>query len=487
MTASKIFLYFCLSFVGGIFLNSLIPIPQIYMLGILILGIFFISLFWRYKNFVIIGFCLFFLVFGIWRHQIFFLKIENSPIKSFVGKEVKLIGLVEKEPEIKGKSQKLIIKVEKINQKILVTTRRYPEYQYGEKLKINGKLEEPQIFEGFNYKNYLLKDGILATMNFPEIELIGKGFGNPVMKILFSFKNKFKEVVEKFIPPPQVGILEALTFGDETQISKEWKEKLNLTGTRHITAVSGMNITILCFLILSFILALDLWRQQAILLSLFLIFLYVLMIGASPSAIRAAIMGALVLFAQYFGRLSSGQRAVTLAAALMLFQNPLILKYDIGFQLSFLAILGLIYWQPIFFDLLKKIPNPEIFPVKSTLSATLSAQIFSLPILIYNFGNIPLFSPITNLLIVPFLAPLTIFIFIFGIFGMIFWLFGFILSLPTYFALTYILKLVDFFFKIPFSSLSFKISWSWLLFSYLILGLITRRLQESFTRPKFLR
>jgi predicted membrane metal-binding protein len=79
-------------------------------------------------------------------------------------------------------------------------------------------------------------------MSWPEIEVIGQGFGNPVMKFLFSFKNKFKETARTFISPPEVGILEALIFGDEGNISQEWKIKLNFTGTRHIAAVSGMNI-----------------------------------------------------------------------------------------------------------------------------------------------------------------------------------------------------------------------------------------------------
>ena len=509
MTASKIFLYFCLSFIGGIFLNSIFSInqlgfltPHIILCAGLIFGLILISVLWRYKKFVVIGFCLLFLVAGIWRHQIAELQITNSKLRIYNDREdiVTFIGIISAEPDIREKSQKLTIEIKQLNyyaagsrsekERVLVTANRYPEYRYGDKLKIIGKLETPPVFESFNYKDYLAKDGIFSVMSFPEIELMNRGdvrdsILNKIMKAIFSLKNKFKTATGSFISSPQVGILEALIFGDEEKISKEWKDKLNFTGTRHITAVSGMNITIIASLILSFALSLGLWRQQASYLTIFLLLLYILMIGFPASAVRAGIMAILFLIAQYFGRLSSASRAIIFAATFMLAQNPLLLRLDVGFQLSFLAIMGIIYLQPAFSEWLKKIPNPKAFPLRATLSATLSAQIFTLPILIYNFGYIPLVSPLTNILIVPFLAPITILIFIFGITGMIFSPLAFILSWPTWLSLTYIISIVNYFSKLSFASLSLKISWIWLIISYLILALITWRLQER-KKLKFL-
>ena len=502
MTPSKIFLYFCLSFVGGIFISSVLSQPltlsflpssrEILLLLGLILGLILISVLWKYKKLVVIGFCVLFLVLGIWRHQNSEWQIANSKLQIYNDREetVTLIGIVTTEPDIKEKSIKLKIanlklqieeEWKEITGKVLVTTRRYPEYKYRDKLKITGKLKIPsEDIAGFNYKEYLKKDGIYSIMDFPKIEKIGDGFGNPAMKVLFSFKNKFKETAQNFISPPQLGILEALVFGDEEEYSQEWKDKLNFTGTRHITAVSGMNITIIAFLILSFALGLGLWRHQAFYLTIFLLILYILMTGASPSSVRAGIMGGLLLLAQYFGRISQAWRAVVFASTFMLVLNPLLLRLDVGFQLSFLAILGIIFLQPIFADFFKKMPNPKLFPLRATLSATLSAQVFTLPILIYNFGYISLVSPFTNILIVPFLAPITILIFIFGLLGMIFSPLGLILSWPTWLSLTYITKIIDIFSKIPFVSWTFKnISWIWLVIFYLILGFFVWKLQKK--------
>ncbi len=428
------------------------------------------------------------------RHQTAEFRRGSDDLKDYNNERVLLIGAVSKEPGAKESNTKLVIKAEQliiggkelpIFGEILVTTKKYPEYRYGDKLKITGNLEIPPVFEGFNYANYLQKEGIYSIMSWPQIELLSRNSGNPLVGALLSFKSKFQEVVRTFISPPQEGILEALIFGEEDNISQNWKDKLNITGTRHIAAVSGMNITIIASLILSFALSLGLWRQQAVFLSIFLLMLYISMIGFPASAVRAGIMGALLLIAQHFGRATAAQRIVFFTASFMLFLNPLLLVFDIGFQLSFLAILGLIYLQPIFHRFFKKIPDSKFLPLKTTLSATLAAQIFTLPILIYNFGRISVFSLIPNIRIVPALARITVLIIIFGISGIIFLPLGYIFSFPTWFFLTYIINIIDWFSKIPLINITLKIHWIWLLIFYSVLILITWRLNKN-KKPIFL-
>jgi len=452
MTRSQFFLYLCLSFLAGIFINSIFLLPQALLLGILISGVFLASVFWNCKKVVAIGFCLMFLVFGIWRYQTI-----SSNIPQVQEREISFVAIVAEDPDIRETFTRLTVTEvpaieagpQSVQGKILITTWRYPEYHYGDKLEIIGKLEPPPVFDEFNYRDYLKKDGIFAVMSWPKIEVLGARAGNPTTNILLSFKNKFKESIRRFISPPESGILEALVFGDEGGISKEWREKLNSTGTRHIAAVSGMNISIITFLILNAFLGLGFWRKQAFYFSAILIILYILMIGAPASAVRAGIMGGILLCSQYLGRLSSAGRAVVFAATLMLFLNPLLLRFDIGFQLSFLAILGIIYLQPSMAKWLKRLPDPRLFPLRATLSATLAAQVFTLPILIYNFGYIPIFSPIANILIVPFLAPITIIIFAFGMASMVLWPLGYILSWPVWLSLSYLTSVIDVFSKLP--------------------------------------
>lgn len=498
MTASKIFFFFCLAFLAGLGIESVLKIPQLLLLGILILGIFLISLFWQKHKMVILGFSLLFLAFGIFRYQSAESEIAKNDLAKFNNKgNIVLTGKIINDPTPGEKITKLIVEAEKLktkNQeinispsKVLIFSGRYPEYKYGDELMILGDLKSPPALEGFNYPEYLKKEGIYSLMEWPKIEIIKRDAGNPLMKTLFSFKNKFKTTSQQFISPPQEGFLEALVFGDESNISKEWKDKLNITGTRHIAAVSGMNITIIAFLILNFFLFLGLWRKHAFYFSIILLFLYILMIGAPASAVRAGIMGSFLIFAQYLGRMSLASRAVVFAAFFMLIFNPLLLRFDIGFQLSFMALLGLIYLQPFFFDLLKKIPDFKIFPFRTTLSATLAAQVFTFPILIFNFGYISLVSIAANILIVPILAFLTILIFIFVFSAMIFWHIGWVLSLPVYLFLSYITGTIDFFSKVPFAVLKMEnVSWIFLVAFYLFLVFFVFRIKER-QRLKFLK
>jgi len=511
MTASRIFLYFCLSFIGGIFLNSVVKISQLLMLGALIFGILLIfippSLNLRKRaGLVAIGFCILFLVLGIWRHQLSGLRIiRNNELRKYNDQEkiITLVGVIAKEPDIREKSVKLTVQPENINGKVLVTANRYPEYQYGDKLKITGKLKTPQVFsegdedksssssfaiaQDFNYKDYLKKDGIYSVMDWPKIELLERGkYTGPtraIYAIILGFKNKLRESIYQNLSPPQSSILGAIILGDKRKISEEWKGKLNVTGVRHITAISGLHITVLTVVLMNFLIWLGLWRKQAFYFTIILITLFILMTGLQPSAIRAGIMGGLFLLAQYFGRMASASRAIFFAGAVMLWQNPFLLRLDVGFQLSFLAMLGIIYLSSIFRDWLKFIPWLQ---PRSILAMTFSAYLFTLPILIYNFGYISFIAIPVNLLIVPFLYLIMIFGFIFALTGIISPFLGWIFSFPVWLLLNYLVKVVDFFSKIPWAYKTLEnVHWIFLLISYLILALITWRLQEK-QKLKFL-
>ncbi|MFH0859443.1 MAG: ComEC/Rec2 family competence protein, partial [Patescibacteria group bacterium] len=182
---------------------------------------------------------------------------------------------------------------------------------------------------------------------------------------------------------------------------------------------------------------------------------------------------------------SNGLKAVILAATIMLFFNPLLLTKDVGFQLSFLAIMGLIFLQSKLSDAFKIVP--DWFQLRCNLSSTLAAQIFVLPILIYNFGQISLLSPITNILILPFLPIITILGFISMLAAIFSQSLGQFLSWPVWTMLTYLIKTIDQFSNFSWATLSFQnVSWIFLPVSYFIIGLIAWRLQEK-QKLKFLK
>lgn len=384
-----------------------------------------------------------------------------------------LIGKIIKEPDIRSNNIKLTLKTEE--GKVLITTGNYPEYFYGDVLKIKGKLETPIVFEEFNYKNYLAKEGIYSVIYYPEIEILERNKGFFIYQAILKFKNKMTETIERIMPFPEVSLLEGIILGNKQIYSEEIKNELSITGTSHIVAISGMNIVIVSEILMFVLIGLGMWRKQAFWFVSALIFLFIIMVGAPASAIRAGIMGAILLYAQKIGRLSNATRIMIFAGAIMLIFNPLLLRYDVGFQLSFLAVFGLIYIKPILDELvLRRIKKEELSSLLQIITTTIAAQIAVLGVLIYNFGRISFISPIANILIVPAIPFLTAIGLIF-IAGAAIWSFlGKILLWPAYIGTAYILRIVDWFSKIPWSAREISnIHWAFLIGYYILLiGLI---------------
>ncbi|MBZ9577498.1 ComEC/Rec2 family competence protein [Patescibacteria group bacterium] len=434
-------------------------------------------------------FCFVFLILGIWRYQVLELRIKNYELRKYNDseEEITLIGAVVKEPDVRENNIKLTIQVDR--GKILATVGRYPEYKYGDELKITGKLQTPPIFEDFNYKNYLVKDGIYSVVYYPKVELLSreeyKNFISASYAGILFFKDKLRQGVYSSLSPPKSSILGAMLLGDKNRMSQDLKEKLNIAGVRHITAVSGMHVVILSGILMSLLLWLGFWRGQAFYISIIIIFLFIAMTGFQASGVRAGIMGGLFLLGQKIGRKSVSSRAIVMAAGIMLVINPLLLLNDVGFQLSFLAAMGIIYLSSTFRRWLRFIPQ-KLVRLKEIIAMTFAAQIFTLPILVYNFGRISLVAPLTNVLILPFVYWIMTFGFIFGLAGILWQPLGMILSLPCWFLLTYLTKIVDFFSRAGWAAKTFEnVHWLWLIISYLILGFLAWRLNKR-EKLKFL-
>ncbi len=269
--------------------------------------------------------------------------------------------------------------------------------------------------------------------------------------------------------PPQSAVLKAVFLGDRYGLSDELKEKLNISGTRHIVAISGMHMIIMTQILLFLALAIGLWRGQAFYFVLTLLIIYILMIGAPASAVRAGLMAGLLLLAQKIGRLRSADRAVVLAATTMLAVNPSLLKADVGFQLSFMATLSIIYLKPIFDEKTINWPNPWHF--KDILTMTLAAQLGTLPVLIFHFGRLSLISPLANLLIVPLLPVIMISGMILSFAGLVWLSLAKIIAWSVWWLLSYVVKVVDYLSSVPLAALEFrKVSLIILISYYLALG-----------------
>ncbi|OQB43827.1 MAG: ComEC family competence protein [Parcubacteria group bacterium ADurb.Bin159] len=459
MTKSTIFLLVVLCFIGGIGFASFFNFSFIYWL---IPSLFFLMvvLIWQPKITFLVSLCFLSFFLGIWRYDLAQNNLVTNSIKSYLNEYIEFEGEISAPPDIR--QDKILLTLDKIkigqkliSGKILVFAPLYPKYQYGDIIKVRGELKEPENFDSFDYQGYLSRLGIQSICFNPEIEKTGINQGKPIYKAIFALRDKSREKILKFLNEPQASFLLALLLGLKKEFPQEVEEWFSKTGTSHLNAISGLNISILVYLTNSFLVnVLAISRRKTIWLVIPIIAVFIILVGAPASAIRAAIMGLIFLYGEYLGRPSYGLNALILTAAIMLLFNPFLLGFDIGFQLSFLAMAGISFFAKPFDYFFRFVPQTNFFPLRDLLSITLSAQIFTLPLTLYYFKIFPWIAPLANILVVP-IIPLTM------IFGFIFLFFSFIPFLGSIFVwlvwlpLTYILLVVKILAKLPVLNLTF--------------------------------
>ena len=440
ITFSKIIFFFCLSFVLGIFFAP----------SFILLGLFLIFPFnYFFKRILFVVFCVFFFLLGA---NYFHYTIYKIPDKI----SSPLYGKVSEVPITRGNFER--VTVDHKEGKVLLYVDRFSDFQYGEVLKVTGDFHVPEEEE---YLNYLRKEKIYHIAFRPEIERIEKE-SHFFREKLFSFRERLKSNIRRAIPFPQVLLLEAVLLGDRSSFPDDFNEKLSVTGTRHITAISGMHIVIISAILFYLLIFLKIKRSLAAIISLFLITLFIFFVGLPISAIRAGIMGGVVLLSYVFYRKTDSLRLLVFAATGMLIFNPLLLHYDLGFQLSFLAVAGILFLYTSVKSFLTKDEAKNVFLLKIRLflnknekiadiiSVTIAAQIFVFPIILYNFGHFSLYSVFTNLLIVPLLPFIMILGFVTSLTGFI------VFSFPTYLLLSFVFFIINVFYFLPFSAIYIK-------------------------------
>ncbi len=295
--------------------------------------------------------------------------------------------------------------------RVLMTGPLAPSYEYGDLLELRGELEEPPVFPDFNYRDYLLSQGVASTIAYPRVRSVEEGHGAAWKSQLINLREDLGEALSDVLPEPHSSLASGILFGAKSRIPDGLRDDMRTTGTSHLVAVSGQNVAIVAALLIA-TLAWAIGRRPAAWLSLFAIAGYAVLVGGQPSVVRAALMGAVYVIAIVSGRQSTGWVALLLVAAGMTVHDPRIVE-DVSFQLSFAATLGLTTLAgPLrerFEALVALWPEVAAFPLTRPLgeltTVTMAAILFTLPITALTFGEISLIAPVANLFVVPaFLA-----------------------------------------------------------------------------------
>jgi competence protein ComEC len=392
--------------------------------------------------------------------------------------EATITGWVARTPDVRDTEQRLTVAVDSITSEalgsravggqVLVRAPRFPLIAYGTKLRLTGELAEPDTSTAFDYRTYLARQDIYSMLEFPWIEPLDGRAGNPFMVALTAVRGRAQEAINRMLPEPQAALLSGILLGNDQGLPRELQEAFKATGMTHIIAISGFNIAIIAGLFLQGgRLLFD--RRTAAWTALGGVALYTLLVGAEASVVRAAIMGALfIIAAQLLGRPTFAPASLFTAAFFMSLLNPNVL-WDIGFQLSLMATLGMMLLVTPGTAWLEERLKPEFGPQRGRSAArflgeivltTLAAFAFTLPVLLYHFGVVSIISLPANLLILPVQSWLMLWGGAATLLGMVHPVLGQLPAWIDWLFLTYTIQGVRFFAALPLTTVPFTLPWT---------------------------
>ncbi len=337
---------------------------------------------------------------------------------------VQLVGVIVRPPDTRDRITLLTVAVETLRYldggltvdkpmavSGLVLIQAPPEgddWAYGDVLQATGSLETPSEGADFSYAAYLSRQGVLSVVSNARLERLERGRGNPIRAFIYRLADRGQAVLQALFPSPESDLLAGILLGREQGLSPDLQEAFRRTGATHIIAISGFNIAILSGLFAAVFTQL-LGRRGGALAAVAAISGYTILVGADAAVVRAAVMGAVGVLGGLFGRRQNGLNSIGIAALGMALWDPN-LPWDVGFQLSLAATLGLVlYAQPLTEGFVRLAGRwlPEAWamklagPVGEFFLFTLAAQAMTLPIMALHFGGVSWLALLANPLILP--------------------------------------------------------------------------------------
>jgi competence protein ComEC len=332
---------------------------------------------------------------------------------------IRLTAVVVDEPDVRDQNTNLRLRAETIvlddgrvlpvDGLLLANVPRYPAIAYGTRLQLDGRLETPPENPAFSYRDYLARHGVHSLMSRPHVTVLAGGQGHPFYHAVLAFKERAQATIHRSLPGPHGALLGAVLLGNRDDLPPSLVDDFRTTGLSHLIVVSGFHVSVLVASLAAAVTPL-LGRRQATWVTLVCLALYTILVGAGPSVQRAAVMGAVYLFAaRFLGRPTFAPAALVTAAGAMSLWNPLVL-WEVGFQLSFSATLGIMLYaermQRAAWTFLARRSDAETAtriskPFLEIVIVSLSAQILTLPLVAAYFGQLSLVTLPANLLVLP--------------------------------------------------------------------------------------
>ncbi len=292
---------------------------------------------------------------------------------------------------------------------------------------------------------------------------------------LVNIKTHFDDALNAALPEPHASLMRSILLGKNKDLPKNLIVDFRDAGLSHIIAVSGYNITIVVGMILGILTLFSLSPRMRYAISLGMVLSFVLMVGAEASVVRAGIMAALLGLSHVVGRIGKPFNILIIVAGAMLAVNPRLLVFDLGFELTFLAMAGLLFLTPIIETGLTKF-TPRLWGLRGIIATSLGALIATTPLILHVFGRFSFVALITNLLVVPVVPLVMLLGIITGMVGIIAPPVGSLLGAITFVPLEYIIRISEWFAALPFAAMNFpKMSLGLMWGIYIILFTIVKK------------
>jgi competence protein ComEC len=392
---------------AGILAGDLVAPFQVPILGGIAVTVVGLAL--GSRTLLLIGVAITSLGLGSWRGQAADpVGVGPSSVATLVdGADHEVLGTVVDDPRPREDRMQLVLgalatagdgTVRGLGDRLLVWLPRGVDAGAGDRVLVRSRIELAEDFDGFAYREYLARQGIAAIARADSAEVVGDASGPTAL--LAGLRSTLLGGLNDLVPEPEAALGAGILLGVRSAIAPEINDAFATAGLTHVVAISGWNIAIVAALVAAAVRPLARrpgGRWTTATLAAITVGGYVLLTGASPSVVRAALMAAAMLVARLGGSRAHAASALALAALVMLLAAPPVL-WDVGFQLSLLATAGLVFFGAAVERRLRRWPGW----IREPVALTLAAQLTTLPVILLNFERLSLVAPIANVLVVPF-------------------------------------------------------------------------------------
>lgn len=329
--------------------------------------------------------------------------------------------------------------------------------KYGDKIEFYLEYEKPSTarnYMGFDYSNYLKTKKIFGTVNLKEedVEIISHDNSNIILRKIYKLRNLMKTKIEKLLPKETSGLCLGMLIGETSGIEENMQENFRDSNLSHILAVSGANVSYIIVSITYIFNKMYLRKRLSKIISIILLILFMLLTGCTSSVNRACIMAILMLIAELLYRKSDVYNNLAISALILLIINPYSLL-DIGFQLSYMGTIGIVFLHDKIGNFIK-INNKIVKYFFEMIAVTTCANLAIIPIMMFHFNTISLTFYFSNIIVGPILGIVVIIGFIMFFISLIFTPISSLIAIVLNLMLKFIIKIAEITANMPFSKIT---------------------------------